>query len=323
VAGIVGAVGLLSLLAAVEAGKRVLLANKEPLVMLGAEIMRRARASGAQVLPLDSEHNAIFQCLPVTEDRHNGRASGSYSAKVSGVKRIMLTGSGGPFRERAIDTFDAITVEEAVKHPNWQMGPKISVDSATMMNKGLEVIEAIHLFAVPVDKIDVVVHPQSVIHSMVEFIDGSVIAELATPDMRVPIAHALAWPQRIPSGAESLDFTQLGALTFDKPNENRFPCLRLAKEAVDRGGTATTVLNAANEVAVDAFLARQIRFTDIVHIIESSLSRAKIADSLSLDQVLQADVAARQIARECIAVSTAPSRKSLSSATPTPSRVYE
>lgn len=311
VAGIVGAIGLLSLVAAVDAGKRVLLANKEPLVMLGAEIIRRAEASGAELLPIDSEHNAIFQCLPIDaqpaeRSQRTGNNTGTAQPNVSGVERIMLTGSGGPFRQRDIATFSDITVTEAVNHPNWQMGPKISVDSATMMNKGLEVIEAIHLFALPVDKIDVVVHPQSVIHSMVEFIDGSVVAELATPDMRVPIAHALGWPHRIRSGADSLNFSRLADLSFESPDINRFPCLHLARQATERGGTATTVLNAANEVAVEAFLAKQIKFTDIVEVIDHSLTRVTVNDEITLETVLQTDAETRRLAWSAILNSSGP-----------------
>jgi 1-deoxy-D-xylulose-5-phosphate reductoisomerase len=254
-AAIVGAAGLPSTLAAAAAGKRVLLANKEALVMAGPLIKRAARESGAQLLPVDSEHNAVFQCF----------------SERSLVRRIILTASGGPFRATPLEKLDAVTPDQACAHPNWVMGRKISVDSATMMNKGLEVIEAHWLFDVPAQSIEVVIHPQSIVHSLVEYVDGSVIAQLSNPDMRVPIAHALAHPQRIASGARPLDLTAMKNLSFERPDHERFPCLALAYEALRAGGTAPTVLNAANEVAVEAFLAGRLPFTAIPNVIEGSL----------------------------------------------------
>jgi len=243
-ASIVGAAGLLPTLSAVRAGKRVLLANKEALVMAGRLFMDEVVEHGACLLPIDSEHNAIFQCMPQS---HNGLA-------LDGVVKIVLTASGGPFRDLDSSALHSVTPEQACSHPNWKMGRKISVDSATLMNKGLEVIEACWLFGVDVDQIEVVLHPQSVIHSMVSYADGSVLAQLGNPDMRTPIAHALAWPERIASGVEPLDFLQLSQLTFGQPDTSRFPCLALAMDAMRAGGTATTALNAANEIAVAAFL---------------------------------------------------------------------
>src|SRR5471030_3039893 len=251
---IASAAGLAPTLAAARAGKKVLLANKEALVMSGQLFIDAVHDNGAVLLPIDSEHNAVFQCLPHTY----GRAPGA-----SGVAKVMLTASGGPFRTRAVDTLDAVTPDQACKHPTWAMGRKISVDSATMMNKGLEVIEAHWLFGVPADLIDVVIHPQSVIHSMVSYIDGSVLAQLGNPDMRTPIAHALAYPERIASGVAQLDLTQVGTLQFERPDFERFPCLALAYTALRAGGTAPTLLNAANEVAVQAFLDLRIGFRDI------------------------------------------------------------
>ncbi|MCC6202870.1 MAG: 1-deoxy-D-xylulose-5-phosphate reductoisomerase [Gammaproteobacteria bacterium] len=290
-AAIVGAAGLLPNLAAVEAGKRVLLANKEALVMSGPLFTDAARRHGATVLPIDSEHNAIFQCLPQPANE---------GLPAAGVKRLLLTGSGGPFRTLPLDELETVTPEQACRHPNWVMGRKISVDSATMMNKGLEIIEACWLFDVPHRFIEVVVHPQSVIHSMVEYLDGSVLAQLGNPDMRTPIAHALAWPRRIESGVPSLDFFRLGALTFDPPDEQRFPCLRLAREAIAAGGNATAVLNAANEEAVAAFLDQAIPFTAIARLIERALERIAIRAVNCLDEVLEADREARLLVRSAI-----------------------
>ena len=255
-AGIVGAAGLASTLAAVRAGKRVLLANKEALVMAGPLVMGAARASGAQIVPVDSEHNAVFQCLS------NRR----------GVRKIVLTASGGPFRAAALDSLQSVTPEQACAHPNWVMGRKISVDSATMMNKGLEVIEASFLFELDPARIEVLIHPQSIVHSLVEYADGSVIAQLSNPDMRVPIAHALAYPERIESGVPSLDLAAIRSLSFEKPDLGRFPCLGLAYEALRAGGTASAVLNAANEVAVEAFLAGRLPFTGIARVIADTLN---------------------------------------------------
>ncbi|MDH5518570.1 MAG: 1-deoxy-D-xylulose-5-phosphate reductoisomerase [Gammaproteobacteria bacterium] len=288
-AAIVGAAGLLPTLAAARAGKKILLANKEALVMSGHLFMEEVRHNKATLLPIDSEHNAIFQCMP--EHYADG-------LQQVGVNKILLTASGGPFRTKALSELKNVTPAQAVAHPNWVMGQKISVDSATMMNKGLEVIEACWLFNTTVDMIEVVIHPQSIIHSMVSYKDGSVLAQLGNPDMRTPIAHAMAWPERIESGVEPLDFFEVANFEFEKPDMQRFACLRLAYEAMKSGGTATTILNAANEVAVDAFLKERIGFLDIPQIIESSLNHLNIEPATSLDQVLKADQQARLHAEE-------------------------
>jgi 1-deoxy-D-xylulose-5-phosphate reductoisomerase len=277
-AAIVGAAGLASTLAAVRAGKRVLLANQEALVMAGPLVMRAARESGAQILPVDSEHNAVFQCL----------------AGGSAPRRIILTASGGPFRTRALENLGNITPDEACAHPNWVMGRKISVDSATMMNKGLEVIEARCLFDLPPERIEVLIHPQSIVHSLVEYADGSVLAQLSNPDMRVPIAHALAHPQRVESGAAALDLAQLKSLSFERVDERRFPCLGLAYAALRAGGTAPAVLNAANEIAVEAFLAGRLPFTGISGVIADTLDAVETSNAQDLATVMQADCAARR-----------------------------
>ncbi len=286
-AAIVGAAGLRPTLAAARAGKRVLLANKEALVMAGQLFLRAVREGGAMVVPIDSEHNAILQCLP-------GRFNGDWIA--DGVRRILLTASGGPFRTAALGTLSAVTPEQACAHPNWVMGRKISVDSATMMNKGLEVIEAHYLFNAPADAIEVLVHPQSVIHSMVEYVDGSVIAQMGNPDMRTPIAHALAFPERIESGVRSLNFFDLAGLHFERPDFARFPCLRLAYEALRRGGTAPAILNAANEMAVARFLEGTLRFDRIAPVIETVLERVQDRVAVTLDDVFDADRRAREAA---------------------------
>ncbi len=290
-AAIVGAAGLTPTLAAVRAGKRVLLANKESLVMAGRIFMDEVRRHGVELLPIDSEHNALFQCLP---------ANGGGTLAERGVTRILLTGSGGPLRETPLAQLPLVTPEQACAHPNWEMGRKISVDSATMMNKGLEVIEACWLFNATLEQIQVVIHPQSVIHSLVEYADGSVLAQLGNPDMRTPIAHALAWPQRMAAGVAALDLVQVGRLDFQAPDYNRFPCLRLALAAMAAGGTAPAVLNAANEVAVQAFLERRLRFTDIPRVIESTLERVTPSEPESLAAILASDIQARRIAREWI-----------------------
>ena len=284
-AAIVGAAGLKPTLAAVQAGKRVLLANKEALVMSGALFMRALRDSKAVLLPIDSEHNAIFQCLP------SNYAQGLAAV---GVRRILLTASGGPFRDIAPQLLADVTPEQACAHPNWSMGRKISVDSASMMNKGLELIEACWLFDARPQQVEVVIHPQSVIHSMVDYVDGSVLAQLGNPDMRTPIAHALAWPERIDSGVSALDLLQVGRLDFQTPDDLRFPCLRLARQAAETGGTAPAMLNAANEVAVDAFLNRRIRFTEIASIIDDVLNREAAVATACLEDVLAADRQARK-----------------------------
>ncbi|MCG1047132.1 MULTISPECIES: 1-deoxy-D-xylulose-5-phosphate reductoisomerase [Mycetohabitans] len=289
VAAIVGAAGLEPTLAAARAGKRILLANKEALVMSGALFMDAVYASGAALLPVDSEHNAIFQCFP--------REPGLRGA----VTRIQLTASGGPFRLREPATLVDVTPEQACKHPNWVMGRKISVDSATMMNKGLEVIEARWLFDLRPEQIDVLIHPQSVIHSLVSYADGSTLAQLGHPDMRTPIAYALAFPTRIVSGVEPLDLAQVATLTFEPPDYERFPCLALALQALRDGGSASTVLNAANEVAVEAFLARHIGFTAIAAVVSDVLEQVQADIATTLDAVLDVDAQARRAAQEALA----------------------
>ncbi len=288
-AAIVGAAGLRPTLAAVEAGKKVLLANKEALVMSGALFMDAVRRSGAVLLPIDSEHNAIFQCLPGDYARGLGAV---------GVRRILLTASGGPFRETPSAQLEAVTPEQACAHPNWSMGRKISVDSASMMNKGLELIEACWLFDAAPAQVEVVVHPQSVIHSLVDYVDGSVLAQLGNPDMRTPIANALAWPERIDSGVAPLDLFAIARLDFQAPDPQRFPCLRLARQAAEAGHSAPAVLNAANEVAVEAFLQRRIRFPEIAGMIEQVLEQEPVVPLTSLDAVFAADQRARELSRE-------------------------
>ncbi|MAR91140.1 MAG: 1-deoxy-D-xylulose-5-phosphate reductoisomerase [Pseudomonadales bacterium] len=290
-AAIVGAAGLLPTLAAVEAGKRVLLANKESLVMSGELFMAAVRANGAELLPIDSEHNAIFQCMPPAFEQ--GLAA-------VGVQRILLTGSGGPFRCLPLDQFAQVTPEQACAHPNWSMGRKISVDSATMMNKGLEFIEACWLFGALSEQVEVVVHPQSVIHSMVQYVDGTVLAQMGNPDMRTPIAHGLGWPRRLASGVKPLDLVQVAQLDFAAPDTNRFPCLRLAREAMVAGQTAPVLLNAANEEAVAAFLAGQVAFTAIPRIIEGVLERCSLVPARDIDTILKVDAEARRVAQACL-----------------------
>jgi len=281
-AAIVGCAGLEPVMAAIEAGRTVALANKESLVTAGALMTDAATRSGARILPVDSEHNAIFQCLA--------------DNRLSDVSRLVLTASGGPFRAQNRDELAAVTPEQAVAHPNWTMGAKISVDSATMMNKGLELIEAHHLFGLPGDRIEILVHPQSVIHSMVEYIDGSVLAQLGSPDMRIPIAHALAWPERMTTPAQRLDFAAIGSLTFEAPDFERFPALRVARAALEAGGAATIILNAANEEAVAAFLARRIGFLDIMRTVEDTAARANAAGPRSIAEVIDIDREARALA---------------------------
>ncbi len=291
-AAIVGAAGLLPTLAAVQLGKRILLANKEALVVAGQLFIDAAQSSGAEILPIDSEHNAVFQCLPPGFGKGLGRV---------GVRRILLTASGGPFRTWPLAALAGVTPEQACAHPNWDMGRKISVDSATMMNKGLEVIEACWLFNAVPQQIQVVVHPQSVIHSMVEYADGSVLAQLGNPDMRTPIAHALAWPERISSGVSSLDLFAVARLEFEAPDLERFPCLRLAYEAVAAGGTAPAVLNAANEVAVGAFLERRLGFAGIPAVLEQVCQALPVEPADDLDTLLAADARARALAEQRLA----------------------
>lgn len=291
-AAIVGAAGLLPTLAAARAGKRILLANKEALVMSGAIFMDEVRRGNAALLPIDSEHNAVFQCMP--RDFAHGLAA-------VGVRNIFLTASGGPFRTAPLDTLDAVTPEQACAHPNWVMGRKISVDSATMMNKGLEVIEACWLFNTTPAQVQVVLHPQSVVHSLVEYEDGSVLAQLGSPDMRTPIAVALAWPQRIASGVKPLNLCDVARLDFEPPDMGRFPCLRLAYDAMRHGGTATAILNAANEIAVQAFLDREIAFTAIPAVIEQTLNAIPSRSAQQLETVLEDDAAARRHAERLVA----------------------
>ncbi|WP_414451667.1 1-deoxy-D-xylulose-5-phosphate reductoisomerase [Burkholderia sp. 22PA0099] len=289
VAAIVGAAGLPSSLAAARAGKRILLANKESLVMSGSIFMDAVRDHGAILLPVDSEHNAIFQCMPRDIAEHGG------------IAKIIVTASGGPFRTREPATLVDVTPDEACKHPNWSMGRKISVDSATMMNKGLEVIEAHWIFGLPSERIDVLIHPQSVIHSLVSYKDGSVLAQLGNPDMRTPIAHALAFPDRVDAGVAQLDLAQIATLNFEKPDFARFPCLALAIQSLDAGGVASAMLNAANEIAVEAFLARRIGFMDIAHTVDAVLDRLANREPDGLDDVLAADAEARRAADAVIA----------------------
>ncbi len=283
-AAIVGCAGLEPVMASIEAGRTVALANKESLVTAGKLMIAAARQSGATILPVDSEHNAIFQCLA--------------DNRSTDVSRLVLTASGGPFRSRTREQMAAATPEQAVAHPNWSMGAKISVDSATMMNKGLELIEAHHLFGLPSDGIDILVHPQSVIHSMVEYVDGSVLAQLGSPDMRIPIAYALAWPERMETPAERLDLAQIGSLSFETPDLDRFPALRVARQALESGGAAPTLLNAANEEAVAAFLGRRIGFLDIVRTVEEVLARADAATPRSIAEVIDIDRKGRAMAQD-------------------------
>jgi 1-deoxy-D-xylulose-5-phosphate reductoisomerase len=285
-AAIVGCAGMMPVLAALKRGKSVALANKEALVSAGALMMDAAKASDATLLPVDSEHNAIFQCL----DR----------SAPAGVSKIILTASGGPFRTWSAEAMATVTPAQAVKHPNWSMGAKISVDSATMMNKGLELIEAWHLFGLPSARLDVLVHPQSVIHSMVEYIDGSVLAQLGSPDMRTPIAHTLAWPQRMETPSERLNLAQIGKLEFEVPDLERFPSLRLARSAMEVGGACPAILNAANEIAVAAFLGGRAGFCDIAVIVERALERYQPAAPQSVDDVLAIDGEARHVANELL-----------------------
>lgn len=284
-AAIVGAAGLPPTLAAARAGKKVLLANKEALVISGRLFMEAVAVSGAALLPIDSEHNAIFQCLPQTYGREPA---------LHGVSKVLLTASGGPFLHRAVETLESVSPEEAVAHPNWVMGRKISVDSATMMNKGLEVIEAHWLFGASAEQIEVVIHPQSVIHSMVSYVDGSVLAQMGNPDMRTPIAYGLAYPERIASGVSAIDLVKIGQLAFFKPDFERFPCLKLAYDALLAGGTAPAILNAANEVAVQAFLDRRIGFREIDRVISRVMEALPYEEVSDIDRLLEQDAQARE-----------------------------
>ena len=290
-AAIVGAAGLIPTLAAARQGKTLMLANKEALVMSGNLFMQTVADCNAQLLPIDSEHNAIFQCMP------NGYEAGKQAGQ---ARRILLTASGGPFRQTPLEQLHDVTPAQAIAHPNWDMGKKISVDSATMMNKGLELIEACQLFNMPSSKIQIVIHPQSIIHSMVDYVDGTVLAQMGNPDMRIPIAHALAMPDRFDSGAEPLNIFDVQRLDFEEPDLNRFPCLRLAYEAIDAGGIMPTVLNAANEMAVEAFLSEQVRFTDIPIIIERCMDKFTAAAADSLETILDTDQQARALSEQII-----------------------
>ena len=294
-AAIVGGAGLLPTLAAVKAGKRVLLANKEALVMSGDIMMQAAREHGALLLPVDSEHNAIFQCLPehYLQTERNGQPK-------LGVSQILLTASGGPFLNHSLEELQHVTPAQACKHPNWSMGQKISVDSATLMNKGLELIEACHLFAISEHFVTVVVHPQSIIHSMVQYVDGSTLAQMGNPDMCTPIAHALAWPQRIQTHVPPLDLFVNHQLDFQAPDTTRFPALSLARQAMQEGGLAATILNAANEIAVAAFLQQKIRFTDIATVVEHTLNQIQNSAAESIELILQADQNARTVAQHFV-----------------------
>jgi 1-deoxy-D-xylulose-5-phosphate reductoisomerase len=291
-ASIVGAAGLLPTLAAAKAGKRILLANKEALVMSGEIFMQTVANNGAELLPIDSEHNAIFQSLPSGFDQNEQQKSH--------VRKILLTASGGPFRGWTKQQLAQVTPAQAIKHPNWSMGQKISVDSATLMNKGLELIEACWLFDVKPEQVEIVVHPESIVHSMVQYVDGSVISQMGNPDMRTPIAYGLAWPQRIDSGVASLDLFKIAQLNFEAPNYDVFPALKLCSQAFEVGGTAPAILNAANEVAVEAFLREQISFPLITDLINAALDHCNVTSASSLEHIFQADLSARQFVQEKI-----------------------
>jgi 1-deoxy-D-xylulose-5-phosphate reductoisomerase len=302
-AAIVGGAGLVPTLAAAQAGKRILLANKEALVMSGQLLLATVFKQGAELLPIDSEHNAVFQCIPpshfnTTKDHDHFKTSSAFAD--SGISRILLTASGGPFRHYSGEQMQTVTPEQACAHPNWKMGPKISVDSATMMNKGLEVIEACWLFSAQPHQVEVLLHPQSIIHSLVEYIDGSVLAQLGNPDMRTPIAHALGWPERISSDVKRLNLAEIGQLQFEPVDFKKFPCLQLAYDAMLAGGTTTTILNAANEIAVQAFLQKRLRFTDIHRVIEATLSHLTGRIVTQLDLILEEDTRAREFATEIV-----------------------
>ena len=301
---VVGTGGLRPALAAIEAGKDLAVASKEILVMAGEIVMRKARENGVNVLPVDSEHNAIFQCMEGKRSTLNAQRStsneNSWTLDVSDIRRIILTASGGPFRETPRNQFDSITPEQALKHPTWNMGPKITIDSATLFNKGLEMIEAHWLFGVEMKRVEVVIHPQSIVHSMVEFADGSMLAQLSHSNMRFPIQYAVTWPDRVPNSLPPLDFSKLSKLEFFTPRYDDFPALNLARRAGDTGGTLPAVMNAANEIAVAGFLDRQVRFPDLWHIVEKVMNRHKSVARADLDAILGADQWARAQARECV-----------------------
>ena len=303
VTGIVGAAGLVPTLSAIRAGKKVLIANKEPLVMMGSEMMREAALSGATVIPLDSEHNAVLQCLPRScrEELISYAATPSTSRlEEYGIEKIILTASGGPFLELPTEELDNVTPEQAAAHPKWSMGKKISIDSATMMNKGLELIEACALFSIKPNRVEIVVHPQSIVHSLVDYSDGSLLAQMANPDMRIPIVNALGYPDRISSGSERLNVGQLGILEFREPDERHYPCLRLAREVAETGGTAPVILNAANEIAVDAFCSGRIRFTQISEFVDRTLQAFPVQIRRDLETVLEVDLNTRRVTKDLI-----------------------
>jgi 1-deoxy-D-xylulose-5-phosphate reductoisomerase len=303
VTGIVGAAGLVPTLSAVQAGKKVLIANKEPLVMMGPEIMREAALSGATVIPLDSEHNAVLQCLPRScrEEVIIGPTKPPTSPlEDHGIEKVILTASGGPFLELPTEELDDVTPQQAAAHPKWRMGKKISIDSATMMNKGLELIEACALFSIKPNRVEIVVHPQSIVHSLVEYSDGSLLAQMANPDMRIPIVNALGYPDRISSGSERLNVGRLGMLEFREPDERHYPCLRLAREVAETGGTAPVILNAANEIAVDAFCSGRIRFTQISELVDRTLQVVPIRGRRDLETVLEVDLDTRRVTKDLI-----------------------
>ena len=303
VTGIVGAAGLVPTLSAIRAGKKVLIANKEPLVMMGPEMMREATLSGATVIPLDSEHNAVFQCLPRScREELTVCATTSSTSRLEehGIEKIILTASGGPFLELPTEELDNVTPEQAAAHPKWSMGKKISIDSATMMNKGLELIEACALFSIKPNRVEIVVHPQSIVHSLVEYSDGSLLAQMANPDMRIPIVNALGYPDRISSGSERLNVGQLGILEFREPDERHYPCLRLAREVAETGGTAPVILNAANEIAVDAFCSGRIRFTQISEFVDRTLQAFPVQSRRDLETVLEVDLNTRRVTKDLI-----------------------
>jgi 1-deoxy-D-xylulose-5-phosphate reductoisomerase len=303
VTGIVGAAGLVPTLSAIRAGKKVLIANKEPLVMMGPEMMREAALSGATVIPLDSEHNAVLQCLPRScrEELVSSFTTPSKSRlEQRGIEKVILTASGGPFLELPTEELNNVTPEQAAAHPKWSMGKKISIDSATMMNKGLELIEACALFSIKPNRVEIVVHPQSIVHSLVEYSDGSLLAQMANPDMRIPIVNALGYPDRISSGSKRLNVGQLGVLEFREPDERHYPCLRLAREVAETDGTAPVILNAANEIAVDAFCSGRIRFTQISEFVDRALQVLPVQNQRDLETVLEVDLDTRRVTKELI-----------------------
>jgi 1-deoxy-D-xylulose-5-phosphate reductoisomerase len=300
VTGIVGAAGLVPTLSAIRAGKKVLIANKEPLVMMGPEMMQEAALSGATVIPLDSEHNAILQCLPHSYREELIICPSTARLEEHGIEKVILTASGGPFLELPTEELDNVTPEQAAAHPKWNMGKKISIDSATMMNKGLELIEACALFSIKPNRVEIVVHPQSIVHSLVEYSDGSFLAQMANPDMRIPIVNALGYPDRISSGSERLNVGQLGSLEFRDPDERHYPCLRLAREVAETGGTAPVILNAANEIAVGAFCSGRIRFTQISEFVDQTLQVFPVQIRRDLETVLEVDLSTRRVTKDLI-----------------------